>query len=75
MQADGTIQLDNAVGQEGSVYLTIPEGGSGQVRVTVQGALKIFDAVSESGGEIPTGENIKVTKVISGSTLVVRKIS
>ena len=74
LQSDGTLRIINAIGQEGSVYLTIPKGGSGQVRVSVQGALKIFDAVSESNEKIPTGGRVMVSNVINENTLVVNKI-
>lgn len=75
LQSDGTLRLKNAIGQEGSVYLTIPKDGSGEVSVTVQGALKIFDAVSEGNVKIPTGKRITVTKVINENILVVKRIN
>lgn len=74
LQSDGTLRIVNAIGQEGSVYLTIPKGGSGQVRVSVQGALKIFDAVSEKNEKIPTGGRVRVSNVINENTLVVNKV-
>jgi hypothetical protein len=74
LQSEGTINIRNAVGQQGTVYLTIPAQGSGQVSVTVQGSLKIFDAVSQEKKKIPTGEKIKVTNVIDNKTLVVIKL-
>jgi membrane protein implicated in regulation of membrane protease activity len=74
LQSDGTIDIKNAVGKQGTVYLRIPAEGSGQVSVAVQGSLKIFDAVSEGKKKIPTGEKIKVINVIDNKTLVVTKI-
>jgi hypothetical protein len=74
LQSEGTLQIKNAIGQQGSVYLTIPATGSGQVRVAVQGSLKIFDAVSADKKKIPTGENVKVINVIDNKTLVVTKL-
>ena len=54
MQSSGTMNLKNAVGEEGEVYLTIKENEPGKVRVAVQEHLKVFDAVSDDGTEIPT---------------------
>jgi hypothetical protein len=75
LQAEGTINIQNTFGKEGSVYLTIPKNGSGQVQVIVQGSLKIFDAISNSKAVIATGEQIRVTGVASGNTLIVEKIT
>lgn len=74
LQSSGTIQIKNAIGQQGSVYLNIPAAGSGQVQVAVQGSLKIFDAVSADKKKINTGEKIKVINVIDNKTLVVTKL-
>lgn len=74
LQSDGTININNAVGQQGTVYLTIPAQGSGQVSVAVQGSLKIFDAVSEGKQKIATGDKIKVINVIDNKTLLVTKL-
>jgi hypothetical protein len=73
LQAEGTINIRNAIGQDGSVYLSIPKNGTGQVQVIVQGSLKIFDAVSKSKSVIATGEKVHVVGVESGNTLVVEK--
>jgi len=74
-QSDGTLQIQNAMGQSGSVYLGIPTEGSGQVRVSVQGRMKIFDAVAIDGQTIGTGEKIRVAGIINSSTLSVEKIN
>jgi membrane protein implicated in regulation of membrane protease activity len=74
LQSDGTLQMKNAIGQEGTVYLNIPQDGTGQVRITVQGRLRIFDALSANHQPIFTGEGIRVIKLVSGKVLVVEKI-
>jgi hypothetical protein len=74
LQSEGTLQIKNAIGQQGSVYLTIPANASGQVQVAVQGSLKIFDAISDDKKKIATGEKIKVVNVIDNKTLVVTKL-
>lgn len=72
LESDGTTKIENAVGQIGEVYLSIPKNGSGQVSVIVQGGLKIFDAVSEDKNNIGTGESVQVVG-IKGNTIVVKK--
>ncbi|MCE5185395.1 MAG: NfeD family protein [Planctomycetaceae bacterium] len=73
LQSSGTMNLSNAVGQEGSVYLTIRPGASGKVQVRFQNRLSILDAVSESDTEIKTGETVRVVRIAAGK-LVVEKI-
>jgi hypothetical protein len=75
LQSSGNLVITNAIGQQGTVYLTIPEKGSGVVMVTVQGALRQFDAVSGNGQRIPTGEVIRVTGITAGKVLVVEPLS
>lgn len=74
LQTDGTVKIENTVGAEGTVYLTIPKNGTGQVQIIAQGSLKIFDAVSANKNQIPTGEKVRVTGVSSGNTLIVEKL-
>ncbi len=73
LRSSGNIEAVNAVGEEGSVYLTIPSGGRGQVRVTIQNRLKVMDAVAEQSVELTTGTSIRVVRVIEGGVLVVEK--
>ena len=70
MQSSGTLEISAAIGAEGEVYLTIPKGGTGKVMVNFHGRLREFNAMAEKGGEMKTGEKIKVLRV-SGQTLVV----
>ena len=74
LQSDGTLQIENVIGESGSVYLNIPAQGTGQVQVTAQGALKIFDAISKGGQKIVTGEKISVIGTVDNNTLIVEKI-
>ena len=73
LQSDGTMVMANAVGQDGNVYLTIRTGSRGKVQATVQGRLMIFEAVSQDGQEIKTGERVKIVEVTGDNALVVVK--
>ena len=46
MQQSGTIDMNEAVGSKGSVYLTVPahRSGEGKVQITVRGAIREYDA-------------------------------
>jgi membrane protein implicated in regulation of membrane protease activity len=74
MQSSGTMNLKNAVGEEGEVYLTIKQNEPGKVRVAVQEHLKVFDAVSDDGSEIPTSTRVVVVRVVKGNTMVVKRV-
>lgn len=74
LQTEGTIRIQNTVGSEGTVYLTIPRNGTGQVQIIAQGSLKIFDAVSSNRNQIATGEKVRVKGVAGGNTLIVEKL-
>ncbi len=72
LQSSGTINNNRAIGGVGSVYLTIPAGGTGKVQVTFAGRQREFDAVAADHEEIRTGTPIRVLSA-TGSTLVVEK--
>jgi len=74
LQSSGTIDLQNAVGQEGHVYLTIRPGQTGKVQLTVQGRLSVLNAMAEGNEEIKTGQRVRVVR-ISADTLVVETLN
>jgi hypothetical protein len=73
LQTEGTINIQNTIGADGSIYLTIPKNGTGQVQIIAQGSLKIFDAVSSTKTMIATGEKVHVVGVAAGNTLIVER--
>ncbi len=75
LQSSGNIKMKNAIGAEGTVYLTIHAGDTGKVRITIQNHLKVLNAKCDSDEEIKTGEPVRVVRVMSGSILVVEKIN
>ncbi len=73
LQSDGSIYPKDAIGCEGSVYLGILPGEIGKIQITVNGALKVFDArCSDSTQKLKTGDRIKV--VTTSDVLVVEKV-
>ena len=73
LHSDGTIYPHEAVGEKGSVYLTIRPGGTGKIQVTVRNTLKVFDArAKDSSLEIKHGERVKVVE--AGEVLIVEQV-
>ena len=70
LQAEGTIEIDDAVGSIGTVYLRIPKGGTGQVSVSIKGSLRQYDAKSADGSLIKNEETVNV-KAVVGTVLIV----
>ena len=72
LEHDGTLQIDRAIGQSGTVYLAIPEHrtGMGKVHVTVQDRIVECAAVTPDAG-LPTGSPVLVVDVEGTDTLVV----
>lgn len=72
-RSDGTINLQNAVGQTGSVYQRVPakRDGIGKVQIMVQGRLQMLEACTDAEIDLMPQKHIKVTGVVSGNTLLV----
>ena len=73
MQSSGTLKTSDAVGSTGTVYLSIPKGGTGRVSLNFQNRLREFDATWQNGIEVPTGTPIRVVQV-NANILVVEII-
>ena len=71
MQSDGTAKMEDAVGQEGSVYLTIPPHDVGKVQISVNGRLSVLDARSTGAKPLPTGARVKVVRIANGNVVEV----
>ena len=77
MQQSGNINVYKAaVGCQGKCYLRIPaeRSGEGKVQITIQGAVREYDAVTD-GDEIKTGASVKVVEAIDGNTLLVEELN
>ncbi len=71
----GTLDLNNAIGKTGRVYLTIPKRRSknGKVQIEIQGGLRTLDAMTESSENISTGSTVEVIDIINNSILLVKR--
>ncbi|MCT4602896.1 MAG: hypothetical protein N4A59_08365 [Marinifilum sp.] len=72
---EGTLNLNNAIGKVGNVYLTIPGArkGMGKVQIQVQG-LQTLDAITDAEKDIKTGAVVEVIEILNDQILVVYPI-
>jgi len=75
MTDNGTLKIRNAVNSFGEVYLVIPasRGGMGKVQITVQGALRELDALTDDPNGIPTGSIVQVIDIMNERILIVTR--
>ncbi len=75
LRSGGNLELSNALGTAGTVYLAIPggRGGVGKVNILLQGSYVECEAVTDEAETIPTGSEIVVTGVSGQTTLTVRR--
>lgn len=72
LKADGTVRIERAVGQNGTVYLSIPgeKSGAGKVTLRLQNRTVECQAVTPCG-PLATGSKIVVTAVLGPDTVEV----
>ncbi|HHV51337.1 MAG TPA: hypothetical protein GXX54_06505 [Clostridiales bacterium] len=74
LQQSGNLDLQNAIGQTGEVYLTIPKGGRGKVSLILQERYIDLDAICPSG-TVKNGEQVMVTGITNNNTLIVAPLN
>ncbi len=75
LSSSGNINIQDAVGTEGTVYTNVPAKGDGrgQVRVVVNLRARIYNAVSD-GDAIVTSSSVRVVRVNEDHTLTVTSV-
>ncbi len=70
----GNVKIDSAIGQLGSVYLTIPpkREGQGIVQLVMQGVTQELNAITD-GDKLQTGTAVEVKQVVGGNIVLVEK--
>jgi membrane protein implicated in regulation of membrane protease activity len=72
MTETGNIRISTAVGSSGNVYLDIPAGGDGEIRVLCSGVVTHLKARSSDGAAIKAGTSVKVIKVTGANSVEVQ---
>lgn len=72
MEDSGSLRLEDAVGRDGVVHLSVPghSGGAGKVQFELQGRTVEMRAVS-SGAPVPTGTPVTIVGIVDGDTVEV----
>jgi hypothetical protein len=68
----GNVKLSTCVGLRGVVYMDIPAGGPGQVRVMVSRAMSMVRARSADGSELKAGTPVRVTRLLDSASVEVK---
>ncbi len=71
----GTLQMKNAIGAVGEVYMEIKaqRGNIGQIQVLVQGTLRTLEALSDDKENLPQGTVVSVSEIANNNILIVTK--
>ena len=77
LQSSGNIDLGNAIGKTGRVYIPIPPStsGSGKINITIQDKFIEVDAMTTSERKLATGEAVRVVSTDETGLLIVEPIS
>ena len=73
LQSNGALNVNNAIGTSGTVYISIPENrkGKGKISALVSGRLTEFDAVTDEDLQISSQKEVTVVAITGENTLVV----
>lgn len=76
LAGSGNMNINNAIGQTGKVYLPIKanSGNTGKVHINIQGGLREISAITKNTEDLPTGTIIKVTGIATEDVLIVEKV-
>ncbi|MEX0704005.1 MAG: hypothetical protein WD069_18030 [Planctomycetales bacterium] len=74
LRSDGTVRLERAIGQVGTVYLSIPaeKSGAGKVTLAIQGRTMEFPATT-AGEALPSGTAVVVRALVAPGVIEVAK--
>ena len=74
---DRSLRITHAVGRRGTVYIPVPRssGGAGKIQVNVQDRLVEYAAMTSQDEDLPTGARVRVTRIISPTTVEVERIA
>lgn len=76
LQSSGNIDLANAIGKVGQVYIPIPANSQGQGKITivVQGSFSEISAITNESDQLKTGEAVRVVATDETGLLVVERV-
>lgn len=75
LESNSAVGADACVGRTADVYLRIPanRSGKGKIQLSLNGAAREFDAVTDESEPIPSGAVVTVQEVVGKSLLLVKR--
>ena len=75
LESNSAVGADACVGRTADVYLRIPanRSGKGKIQLSLNGAVREFDAVTDESEPIPSGSVVTVKEVVGKSLLLVMR--
>ncbi|NLE66591.1 MAG: hypothetical protein GX608_04135 [Lentisphaerae bacterium] len=74
MTESGNIKIGSCLGVNTTVYLDIPAGGVGEIRVPCSGVMTHIKARSAKGDAIKAGTPVKVVRLVESNTVEVETV-
>ncbi|MGJ8637964.1 MAG: NfeD family protein [Opitutaceae bacterium] len=77
LQAKGNLDYATVIGEEGTVYVTIPgddQDGGGQIQINIQGRHTTASARKKSSGALKPGQRVRVTGVNGPASFIVEEV-
>jgi len=71
----GTKRIATSLGAQGTVYLDIPEGRLGEVRVAVSGVISFVKARTLDGNALKAGTPVIIKRIVDETTVEVEAVS
>lgn len=73
LRSNGSLNIKNAVGKTGEVYMTVPANakGKGKVNVIIQERYTELDAITKGNADLKYGTRVKITALADGNTVIV----
>lgn len=71
LQETGNVSLWSCIGEEGLVYMNVPAGGVGKIRVMVGEVLSYVNARTPGEDSLVEGTKVRVSRVIDDNTVEV----
>ncbi len=73
LSEEGNLQISQAVGRPGTVYIPIPgeKSGAGKIQLNLQNRIVELRAVTSEKDRLPTGASVVVVEVVSSNTVAV----
>ena len=73
MQEQGNVSAAWALGEQGTVYINIPQNGAGKVRLMIRGVMTVMNARSADGSPINAGTKVNVVNIYNQNTVEVKE--